>query len=469
MNMVLIVDDVAAMREQYAYDLKRLAGFETITASGGAEAIQILETEPVDCMILDLEMPGVDGFEVLKTMQSRRSRVPVIVYTGTDNYDRCVRAIKLGAYSFLAKAEPLERVVREVENALSWRRLNRTVASLRHRSGEDAPLVGESRAMRELSEQVQKLAPIPSPVLIIGESGSGKELVARQLHVRSERAGADFVAVNCAALPENLTESELFGHERGAFTGAERTRKGAFEQSTRGTLFLDEIGELPLSAQAKLLRVLEEGQVTRVGSSRAINVDARVLAATNRDLNAEVSVGRFREDLLYRLNVHVLRVPPLRERLSDVPLLVEHFLRAIAERFGQKTKVAHPDTLVLLQQYDWSRNNVRELRNVVERLVISCPGDFVLPDHLPADFQVRVPEVPGEASEPAAALTSFLNRPGNLKDLKSAAERQIILAALDRNDWHVTRTAAELGLADHSSLLKIMRRHGLKRPRKPGG
>jgi len=464
MNMVLIVDDVAAMREQYAYDLKRLGGFQTLTAGSGAEAIQLLETEPVDCVILDLEMPGVDGFEVLKTLQARRSRVPVIVYTGTDNYDRCVRAIKLGAYSFLAKAEPLERVVREVENALSWRRLNRTVASLRRRSGDDAPLVGESPVMRDLGQQIQQLAPIPSPVLILGESGSGKELVAQQLHALSGRAGADLLAVNCAALPENLTESELFGHERGAFTGAERTRKGAFELAHRGTLFLDEVGELPVPAQAKLLRVLEEGQVTRLGASHAIDVDVRVLAATNRDLEAEVAAGRFRQDLLYRLNIHVLQVPPLRERLSDIPLLVEHFLRRTAERFGQKAKVAHPDTLVLLQQYDWSRNNVRELRNVVERLVISCPGDFILPDHLPGDF---FDDASGDQAGAGAGTeaTSLLTRPGNLKDLKSAAERQIILVALERNDWHVTRTAAELGLADHSSLLKIMRRHGLKRPR----
>jgi len=228
MSLVLIVDDVAAMREQYAYDLKRLGGFQTCTAAGGAEAIQVLDNEPVDCVILDLEMPGVDGFEVLKTLQTRRSRVPVIVYTGTGNYDRCVRAVKLGAYSFIAKEEPLERVVREVENALSWSRLHREVTVLRRKAGDDDPLLGESHSMRALKDRIAQLAPIPSPVLIQGESGSGKELVARRLHRLSGRAKADFVALNCAALPKNLTESEMFGHERGAFTGAERTRQGGF-------------------------------------------------------------------------------------------------------------------------------------------------------------------------------------------------------------------------------------------------
>ncbi len=471
MSLVLIVDDVAAMREQYAYDLQRLGGFQTLSAAGGAEAIQILETEPVDCLILDLEMPGVDGFEVLKTLQVRGIRVPVIVYTGTGDYDRCVRAVKLGAYGFLAKEEPLERVVQEVQNALAWNRLNREVAVLRRKTGEDAPLVGDSPAMSALKEQIARLAPIPSSVLILGESGSGKELVARQLHLQSGRARAVFLAVNCAALPENLVESELFGHERGAFTGADRTRKGAFESASGGTLFLDEIGELPSAAQAKMLRVLEDDRVTRLGSTKSVTVDTRVIAATNRDLEREVTTGRFRDDLLYRLNVHILRVPPLRERLSDVPLLVDHFLRTTSERFGQRLKSAGPETVAALQRLDWRRNNVRELKNVVERMVIACPDDMIEPQHLPADvrqgggqFGTGATPLTPDAGAAAAGLGSPLTRPGPLKDLKAAAERQIVLAALERQDWHISRAAAELELSDHSSLLKIMRRHGLKRP-----
>ncbi len=462
MSLILIVDDVPAMREQYAYDLQRLGGHQILTAGGGAEAIQLLESEPVDCVILDLEMPGVDGFEVLKTLKQRGRRLPVIVYTGTGNYDRCVRAVKLGAYGFIDKEEPLERVVREVENALAWSALQSEVARLRRRSGDDAPMLGDSAPMQELREQLARLAPLPSPILVLGESGSGKELVARALHRASGRPGPIFVAVNCAALPENLVESELFGHERGAFTGADRTRKGAFETAARGTLFLDEVGELPLPAQAKLLRVLEDGLVSRLGGGRPVQVDTRVVAATNRDLEAEVAAGRFRQDLLFRLNVHVLRVPPLRQHLDDVPLLVEHFLQTICERIGLRPKRIAPAALERLQRCAWRRNNVRELRNAVERAIIACPGQEIEPGDLPADLLVSAEGSP--AAPEAAEHLLDLARPGELKDLRTEAERRIVLAALQRNDWQITRTAADLGLADHSSLLKIMRRHGIQRP-----
>jgi len=405
-------------------------------------------------MILDLEMPDLDGFQVLAEMKRQGDRTPVIVYTGTGSYDRCVRAVKLGAYAFLAKDEPMERVVQEVDNALQWARLRDEVKKLRREAGHDSPLVGESKAMNDLRSGIDQLATIPSAVLVLGESGTGKELVARQLHDRGPRVRQPFVAVNGAALPESLAESELFGHEKGAFTGADRTRAGAFESAHRGTLFLDEVGELPLPAQAKLLRVLETGVISRVGSTREIAVDVRMVAATNRDLDAEVQAGRFREDLLYRLNVHTLRVPPLRERMSDVSVLAEHFLRQVAERFGQRPKVLAPATLELLAAYDWRRNNVRELRNVMERLVIATPGEVIGPDAVPADIG------------PAAAVPEALGwQPGagDLRSQKAAAERAIVLAALEHNQWHVTNTARQLGLADHSSLLKIMRRHGLKR------
>ncbi len=362
MSLILIVDDVAALRDQYAYDLNRLGGFETLTAGGGSEGLALIESEDVDCVILDLEMPGVDGFEVLATLKRKGNRVPIIVYTGTGSYDRCVRAVKLGAYSFIAKDEPLERVVREVENALAWASLRSEVSRLRRQSGDDSPLIGESRAAVAMKAQIDRLAEIPSAVLILGESGSGKELVARRLHEAGSRALREFVAVNCAALPDTMVESELFGHERGAFTGADRTRKGAFESAGGGTLFLDEIGELPLAAQAKLLRVLEDGQVTRLGSSKTIQVDTRVVAATNRDLEAETAAGRFRQDLLFRLNTHVVQVPPLRERLSDVAVLAEHFLELTCEKFGVRRRSLAPEAMKVLQNYDWSRNNIREFQ-----------------------------------------------------------------------------------------------------------
>ena len=451
MTLVLVVDDVPAMAEQYAYDLKRVGGYETIIASDGRAALDVLASQAVDCVILDLEMPGIDGFDVLRTLQDRGIETPVIVYTGTGDYDRCAQAIRLGAYGFIDKAESMERVVQEIENALERGRLLAEVELLKRDLDSETPLIGSSPAIRGLRQGIGRVATIPSPVLITGASGSGKELVARELHRLGSHPDAPFVAINCAALPENLVESELFGHERGAFTGASRTRKGAFEAAKSGTLFLDEIGELPLPAQAKLLRVLEDRVVTRVGGEHTIKVAARVVAATNRVLEHEVEAGRFRQDLLYRLNVHAIAVPPLRERLSDLPELVEHLLTTTCVRFGVRSKRLDPEALELLMAYDWPKNNVRELRNIIERMIIATTGEVIGAEQVPAELR-------GERGPPmTTGGTSF-------QDLKAEAERQILIAALECNDWHITRTAKELGLADHSSLLKIMRRHKLKRP-----
>jgi DNA-binding NtrC family response regulator len=449
MPTVLIVDDVPAMAEQYAYDLRRLANFDTLVASGGAEALEIVARETVDCIVLDLEMPGMDGFTVLRVLGERGVQAPVIVYTGTGSLDRCVQAMRLGAFTFIDKADPVERVAREVETAVERQALLAEVARLRRWDGADSLLAGGSAAMRRLKDAMARVAPIPSPVLVIGESGTGKELVARELHRLSGREREPFIAVNCAALPESLVESELFGHERGAFTGAVATRKGAFEAAGKGTLFLDEIGELPPAAQAKLLRVLEDRSIVRVGASRAIPVAARILAATNRDLDAEAKAGRFREDLLFRLNAHVLTVPPLRDRLSDLPELVERLTAGICERFGVRPKRVAPGTLELLAAHDWARNNVRELRNALERMVIESDGDVIGPEH-------ASPELGAKGAGRTSGARTFV-------ELKAEAERRIVVEALERHDWHITRTAEALGLADHASLLKIMRRHGVTR------
>jgi two-component system, NtrC family, nitrogen regulation response regulator NtrX len=455
-TLVLVVDDVAPLAEQYAYDLERLGRYDVLTTQDGRKALELAATAPVDCMILDLEMPGMDGFEVLRSLERQGSEVPVIVYTGTGNYQRCVEAVRLGAYSFIDKAEPMQRVVQEVETVLERKRLRDEVATLQRQLGFESSMVGNSDALTRLRESIKRVAPIPSPVLILGESGTGKELVARDLHQAGPDPHAPFVAINSAALPENLVESELFGHERGAFTGASGTRKGAFEAAGRGTLFLDEIGELPLAAQAKLLRVLEERKVTRLGGNRPLPVDARVIAATNKQLDNEVAAGRFREDLYYRLNVHLLQVPPLRERLSDLPDLASHFVTTICRRFGIRTKKISADVLQVLMGYDWSRNNVRELRNVLERMIIAADGEVLRPEHVPVEIQEQ--------------SSAVLPAPGrrSLQTLKAEAERQIVAAALERNEWHITRTAEELGLADHASLLKIMRRLNLRREEKTG-
>src|SRR5688572_2845269 len=451
-TQVLVVDDVPAMAEQYAYDLRRVGKYDAVIARGGDEALDLLGREPIDCVVLDLEMPGTDGFEVLRRLRQRGIDVPVIVYTGTGSYDRCVQAVRLGAYGFIDKAEPVERLVQEIENAVSRGRLVTELRTLRSRFDRDTPLIGDSAAMRTMRDAIARVAPIPSSVLIIGESGTGKELVARELHRLGPGEKNPLVAVNSAALPEQLVESELFGHERGAFTGADRLRRGAFENAGTGTLFLDEVGELPLPSQAKLLRVLEDRKVMRVGGDRSIPIAARVIAATNRELEHEVEAGRFRQDLLYRLNVHTVRVPPLRDRLSDIPAIVEHLLHSIASHLRMRAKSIAPDALALLAAYDWRKNNVRELRNVLERMMIAADGAVITAAEVP-------PEIRGddrdEGADPSAA-------PGTLKAMKAQAERQIVVAALEKHNWHVTKTAEALGLADHSSLLKIMRRHGLK-------
>jgi two-component system nitrogen regulation response regulator NtrX len=325
------------------------------------------------------------------------------------------------------------------------------VSSLRKYMSDDTALVGQSPAMQKLKDTIARIAPIPSPVLIMGESGSGKELVARDVHRLSGNAREPFVAVNCAALPEQLVESELFGHERGAFTGAATLRRGAFESAGKGTIFLDEIGELPLAAQAKLLRVLEDRTVTRIGATRAVPVPARVVAATNRNLADEVRAGRFRQDLYFRLNVHTLSVPPLRERLSDIPELVDRLLTSTCEKFRMRRKRLGDAALRALMSYDWQQNNVRELRNVVERMVIAADGEELAAEHIPEEIRQR-----GAADPELVSAHTLI-------ELKAEAERRIVVMALERNDWHITRTARELGLADHASLLKIMRRHRIAR------
>jgi DNA-binding NtrC family response regulator len=403
----------------------------------------------MNCVILDLEMPGMDGFAVLRALKHRGDETPVIVYTGTGDFERCVAAVKLGAAGFIDKAEPMERVVQDVEHAIERHRLRREVFVLQARLG-DSTMIGRSAAAVRLNEEIGKVAAVPSAVLITGESGTGKELVARELHRRGAHPASPFIALNCAALPENLVEAELFGHERGAFTGANATRKGAFESAGDGTLFLDEIGEMPLAMQPKLLRVLEQHTVTRVGSNAAIKVSARVVAATNRDLEQMSKEQEFREDLLYRLNVHVIHTPPLRERREDIPLLAQRFVEIACREFGILPKQLAPEAREALVAYDWRRNNVRELRNAIERAVVNADGEMIRAADLPAFVGG------GAAAVIAADVASFHVQRMN-------AERRIVIAALEKHDWQITRTAEWLDLADHASLLKIMRRLGIHR------
>ena len=456
-ELVLIVDDLRPLAEQYAYDLERLGRFRTRVAGGGAEALDILTRDVVDCVILDLEMPGLDGFDVLRAMEHQEIDVPVIVYTGTGTFERCVQAVRLGAFGFIEKAEPMERVVHEVRLALRQSDLRERVDALEERAPRTSPLIGGSEAMMRLRGAIARLARIPSPVLVLGESGTGKELVARELHGLSPRRDEAFVAVNCGGISEGLVDSDLFGHARGAFTGAVRARRGAFERASAGTLFLDEIGELPGGVQARLLRVLEGGEVTRVGGEDPIVVGARVVAATHRDLDAEVGRGSFRQDLLYRLNVHVLRVPPLRERPDDVSLLAGHFAATLPAGLGWSPRPVSDAALAVLRARRWERNNVRELRNTIERMIIASDGPALDAADVPPDLGWG-----GAGAEGSAAPDGGVG--GSFREQKLAAETRIVRRALEVNGWKIGKTARALGLADHSSLLKIMNRLGIRRP-----
>jgi DNA-binding NtrC family response regulator len=449
MARLLVVDDIAPLAEQYAYDLRRIGNHEVAIATTGAAALEHLEAGDIECVILDLEMPGMDGFDVLRTLKHRGNETPIIVYTGTGNFDRCIEAVRLGAAGFIDKAEPMERVTQEVEHAIERNRLRREVFALQTQLGTSS-LIGRSTAMHRLREEIARVARLPSAVLITGESGTGKELVARELHRLGANPSAPFLALNCAALPENLVESELFGHERGAFTGATGMRRGAFETAGGGTLFLDEIGEMPLITQPKLLRVLEQHTVVRVGGSTPVAVRARVVAATNRDLDQMTREKEFRDDLLYRLNVHVIHTPSLRERREDVPLLAERFVEVTCREFGILPKRLAPEAREALVAREWLRNNVRELRNAIERAVVAASGEVI-----------RAADLPPVAG--GGAISDSSGEDHSFQGQRMEAERRIVLTALERHDWHITRTAESLALADHASLLKIMRRLGIQR------
>lgn len=454
MSIILFVDDAKQIREQYAYDIERKTNHQVVTAEQGKEALRMLSDEPVDLMILDLEMPEMSGMEVLEKLSRDGSLpVPVIVYTGKGDFRKAVRAVKLGAYNFFDKGEvQLDQLVQEINNALEQHRLSRENQDLRRATGKDSPLVGNSRVMQELQNQITKVARVPSNVVITGESGTGKELVAREIHRLSTRADEAFVAVNCAALPENLVESELFGYEKGAFSGADKTTKGKFEVADGGTLLLDEVGEMPISVQAKLLRVLQENKVTRLGGeAREIEINVRVIGASNSDLNHAMEEDRFREDLYYRICTHVIEVPPLRDRIEDIGPLTMHFVQRTCEEFGIPEKSVHDDTIQVLRDYSWNRNNVRELQNIVERMIIQCEGEVLLPEHVPAGIRES-----GEIPEDYSGKS--------YQELKYEAERRILLNALEDHDWHITNTAKDLEISNHSNLLKMMRRLDIERP-----
>jgi two-component system nitrogen regulation response regulator NtrX len=370
MSKILIIDDEQAIRKA----LREILEYESFTiteAEDGPTALKILEKETFDVIFCDIKMPRMDGMEALSKLKEKGVETPVIMITGHGNVETAVEALKKGAYDFIQKPLDLNRILVSVRNASNQQALQKETKTLRKKINKSAgsSIVGESNAIMEIKKMIDTVAPTEARVLITGGNGSGKELVARQLHEKSERAQGPFIEVNCAAIPTELIESELFGHEKGSFTSAIKTRQGKFELADNGTLFLDEIGDMSMAAQAKVLRALQESKITRVGGDKDFKVNVRVFAATNKDLRKEIEAGNFREDLFHRLSVIVMRVPSLSERKEDIPMLAEHFLNLIAEEYGQPKKDITAPALKALQELKWT-GNVREFRNVMERLVI---------------------------------------------------------------------------------------------------
>src|SRR5918911_878924 len=445
----ILVDDETAIREAIRMTLE-YEGYRVDEARSGQDGLDKAGRTPYDAILLDIKMPVLDGIEVLENLKTQRIATPVIMVSGHGDVSTAVECTKRGAFDFLEKPLNRDKLLLSVRNAVRTQKLEEEVDELRERAERDYQLVGESPALRELKSQIELAAPTKATVLIQGESGTGKELVAREIHRRSSRARMLFVQVNCAAIPEELIESELFGHEKGSFTGAVRKQTGKFVAADGGTIFLDEIGDMSLRTQAKVLRVLQEGEVEPVGSATVIKVDVRVIAATNKDLTDEIRAGRFREDLYYRLNVIPVRTPPLRERREDIPLLAQHFAALFSQEYNKHPKKFTPAALKALQDSSW-RGNVRELRNMIERLVIMVPADTIDVTDLPAEFFRAATEI--------IASSMRLN---TLQEFKDEAEKAFIIAKLREHGWNISKTSEAID-TPRSNLYKKIEQYNIKR------
>jgi two-component system nitrogen regulation response regulator NtrX len=442
---ILIVDDERGIRETLRGVFED-EGFEVEACESGEDCLKTVEARNFACILLDIWLPGIDGLETLKKLRENGNDSGVVMISGHGNIETAVNATKLGAFDFIEKPLSLEKTVLTVKNAIRQRELERVNANLAEQLSQEYMMVGESIAMRALRKQIAIVAPTDGRVLISGESGTGKELVARALHAQSKRAGAPFVEINSAAIPEDLVESELFGHAKGAFSGAGNAKKGKFEIADGATLFLDEIGDMSPRVQAKILRVLEEQRFEPVGSNKPVSVDVRVISATNKPLESLIDNGNFRADLFYRLNVIPFQIPPLRERLEDVPLLVEHFNQKFSLEYGKKPKNFTGEAIEALQNYGWL-GNVRELRNTIERVVIMISKQKIAADDLPRTNQT---------DEPPASSFRF----PSFKDATDAYQREFILHKLAEADGNVSK-AAELMGVDRSHLYRRMKNLGI--------
>jgi two-component system, NtrC family, nitrogen regulation response regulator NtrX len=449
---ILIVDDERAIQKALRGVLED-EGYRVSVAGSAQEAVAQLQDESPDLVFLDIWMPGADGLEALAEFKRIRPETAVVMISGHGTIETAVKATKLGAYDFIEKPLSLEKILLAATRALDHGRLERENRDLREQLARGQQIVGRSRLIEELRQQIGIAAPTNGRVLIHGENGAGKELVARAIHAQSARREGPFVEVNCAAIPEELIESELFGHERGAFTGAVSRRRGKFELADGGTLFLDEVGDMSVKTQAKVLRALEEQAFERVGGKDTLRVDVRVLAASNQNLPDLITQGRFREDLFYRLAVIPIEVPPLRQRTEDIPLLVEYFIHLFSGENAKRPKTISVEALAYFLSYEWP-GNVRELRNMVERLVIMTPGDVIGPEALPPPLRPRDPEASVEDTQ----------REKTLKEAREAFERAYILSELRAHDWNMTRTAEKLGI-ERSHLYRKLKTYGITPPK----
>jgi len=461
---VLVVDDEKGIRDA----LKQVLEFEDLdvqTCASGHDALRSYAEFRPHLVFLDVKMQGIDGLETLKRLRELDRHAQVVMISGHGTIQTAVEATQLGAYDFLQKPLDTDRILLVLRNALQQSDLAVENVRLREEVEAQHAIVGSSRVIKQVIERIEKVAPTPARVLITGENGTGKELVARAIHALSPRARAPFVEVNCAAIPAELIESELFGHMKGSFTGAIADRAGKFEQADGGTLFLDEVGDMGVSAQAKVLRALQEGVIARIGSARTINVDVRVLAATNKDLTREIAEGRFREDLLYRLNVVPIEVPPLRDRRSDIPQLVQHFVGLLTGAAGGrgrlKPRMISDGAVTRLASYDWP-GNIRELRNAVERVLILAPADPVTEGDVERLVGAGGRAYAGADGVAAAPAMGAILRAGTFEEFKQAAERAFLLAKLKEHDWNVSETARTLAMP-RSNLYKKIERYGLTR------
>lgn len=452
MKTILVVDDEKSIRDSIKMILE-YEKYRVVFAENGARALEAFTEQEFDAVLLDIKMPpGKDGIEVLREMRKLKSNVPVIMVSGHGTFETAVEATKLGAYDYLPKPLDRDKVLITVRNAIEQKRLLTEVEQIQ----SSEILLGNSPVIREILAVIDKVAPTEARVLITGESGTGKELVAKAIHRGSKRSAMTLVEVNCAAIPAELIESELFGHEKGSFTGATAQRIGKFEQADEGTIFLDEVGDMSLQAQAKVLRVLEEGKIERVGGTKTIPVNVRVISATNKNLEAEIAAGRFREDLYHRLNVIPIHIPPLRERREDIPILVDAFMRDACRRNGFTQKTISPQALDTLSGMEWT-GNVRELRNIVERLVIMTQGQVI--DS--ADLNILST---GHRDEVQGLI--FTSK--TLQGFKDQAEAKFIRHQLEKHNWNVSKTAESLEM-ERSHLYTKIKKYGLERQRDKDG